>query len=141
MIRRVFDQKWINKIVAYGMAWHKESVMRDLKFSRQRSAQVLRESFMSPDCAVFLALEEEKVRGVLIGAVCAYPFFDASYATDLAFCAHKEGAQLFRAFEQWAKNHGAQALQMGVTSALEGADDFYRAAGLIQTGGIYYKRL
>lgn len=143
MIRRLlYSRGHVVRLINYGEQWHKESVMRDLPFSRKRCEAVVKQAMTSPDQIVLASLDDrDNPQGVLIGALCAYPFFEAHYATDLVFIAHKEGAQLFHAFERWAREHKAGSLQMGVTSGIVGADDFYRAAGLIQIGGVYYMRL
>jgi hypothetical protein len=142
MIRRLYDPANIPKLIQYGKRWHPRSALKDLPFDAKRCDQLLRGAFISPDMAVWASFDQKKhVRGVLIGAICAYPFFDAKYATDITFIADHDGAALFRSFYQWAKSHGANALQMGVTSGLSEAEPFYLSVGLEKIGGIYYMQL
>lgn len=140
MIKRLSDPKHIPKIIAYGKMWHARSAMKDLPFDVKRSEAILRSSLaLTPDNATWGAFDKNnKLTGVLIAGIFPYPFFNASYATDLAFIAHAEGDKLFRVFRQWAKSHGAAAIQMGVTSGLPQAEDFYTKLGLERVGGIFY---
>lgn len=110
MIRRLYDPKNIPKLIEYGKRWHEKTPFRNLPFSSKNCDRLLRSAFLSPNEAVWGAFDGNKVRGVLIGAICAYPFFDACYATDIIFIADRDGEQLFRAFRQWAASHGAKAL-------------------------------
>lgn len=116
--------------------------MKDLPFSVKRSDTAIRQAFLDIEHqAVWAAFDGKEMCGVLIGAICAYPFFDACFATDHVFVADKEGDKLFRSFSQWAKSHGASAMQMGVTSGFPQAERFYEAMGFERVGGIYFKPL
>ena len=141
MIRRVFDRKYIPRIIAFGRKFHQRTAMNKLPFSVKRSEKTILGALTSPDCIVLLAEHEGQITGVLIGAICSYPFFEASYATDLVFIAERDGEKLFRQFALWALKHGVDVLQMGVTSGLEVADKFYAGIGMKSVGGIYIQSL
>lgn len=93
------------------------------------------------DSAVWASFVGNKVRGFLIGAVIEWPYLQGAYATDWAFIAHSNGRELYRAFEQWATSHGVNAIQMGVSSGIAQADEFYESVGLRRVGGVYFREV
>lgn len=142
MIRQLHDPKHIHKLTEYGKRWHERSVMNGLPFSTKQCGSLLRSAFMSPDMRVFASFDEKQnIQGVLIAAICTYPFFDAQYVTDIVFIADKEGDKLFAEMERWARSHKVHCIQMGVTSGLPEAGNFYKAKGLELIGGTYWRRL
>jgi hypothetical protein len=142
MIKRLYDPKHIPKLIAYGKRWHDKTHYRDMPFSEKNCERLARSAMtINPFEAIWAAFDGNKVCGVLIGAICAYPYFDACYATDVVFIADKHGDRLFQAFRRWAKSHKADAIQIGVTSGLEAAGKYYESQGLQRLGGIYFERI
>lgn len=137
MIRRLTDVKHIPRLVAFGRRFHAMTAMAGIPFCEKRAAQLLRQTMVSLDSAVWGSFIENKVCGILIGTIVPWPYMEGSYGTDLVFCAEADGTALYRAFEQWALAHGANAIQVGVSSGMARADAFYRAVGMEQTGGMY----
>lgn len=138
MVRRLTDVKHIPKLVAFGRAFHARTAMRDITFDAKRAEQLLRSSMVSLDSAVWGAFGKDgKVCGLLIGTVVPWPWSEGDYGTDIVFAADRHGAELYRAFEQWAFARGVNAIQVGVSSGMPQADAFYRAMGMQQVGGMY----
>lgn len=141
MIRRLTDPKHIPKLIDYARGWHAKSVFKDIPLDIKKSEALFRSSFVSMDAAVWASFIGTRVHGFLIGAILDWPYLKGSYATDWAFIADRDGRGLYRAFEAWAVAHGANAIQMGVSSGMPQADRFYETVGLQRTGGIYFREV
>jgi GNAT superfamily N-acetyltransferase len=113
-------------------------VTSNIPLDVKKSERLIRAAMVEQDVgAIWASFIGNKVRGFLIGALIEWPYLEGKYATDWAFIADSNGRELYRAFEQWAKAHGANAIQMGVSSGLPQADAFYESVGLRNVGGIY----
>lgn len=142
MIRRLYDPKHVPKLIEYGRTWHGKTVLCDIPVNTSKASAFFKGCMMATDTAVWASFDKNnKVRGVLVGSIQEWPYLDGSYATDLLFVADREGRQLYRTFEQWAKSHGANSIQMGVSSGLPQAEAFYENIGLQNVGGIYFQEV
>lgn len=141
MILRLYDPKNIPKLIEFGRRFHALTALAAIPFDARRSEQLLRQSFMSRDAAVWAAFHDKKVTGLLIGALFDWPYLEGRYASDIVFAAERDGLRLYRSFEQWARSHGANAIQMGVSSGLPQAGEFYEKMGLTNVGGVYFQHI
>lgn len=138
MIRRLTDVKHIPRLVAFGRRFHARTAMAAIPFDDARAERLLKSSMVSLDSAVWGAMDTDgKFCGLLIGTIVPWPWCEGSYATDLVFAADRYGAELYRAFEQWAWKSKVNAIQVGVSSGMPQADAFYQAMGMRNTGGMY----
>lgn len=138
MIRRLTDVKHIPRLVSFGRRFHARTASAGIAFSESRAAQLLKSSMVSLDSAVWGAMDTDgKFCGLLIGTIVPWPWCEGSYATDLVFAADRYGAELYRAFEQWAWKFKVNAIQVAVSSGMPQADAFYQAMGMQNTGGMY----
>jgi hypothetical protein len=141
LIRRLTDIKHIPQIIAYGKAWHEKSAMKDLPYSPERCRETIKSCMLMPGHIVLGAYDKGQMCGVLIGAICHYQFFDAEYATDLVFVADKYGLQLFQEFCKWTAKLGIKVMQVGVTSGLPQAEQFYEKLGMQRIGSIFLDKV
>jgi len=142
VIRRLYDPKHIPKLIQYARGWHAKSVAGTIPLDVKKSEVLLRASMVELGVgAVWASFVGNKVHGFLIGALIEWPYLEGRYATDWAFIADSYGRELYKAFEQWAMAHGANAIQMGVSSGLPQADKFYESVGLQKVGGVYYREV
>lgn len=142
MIRRLYHPDSIPKLIAFGRKQH-ERLGFELPFSPERCEMLLRAAMVphSPDKAVWGAYDGNKVCGVLIAGIEPFAFMTGDYVFDYIFVADKHGERLFRAMLQWGTSHGAQAVQVAITSSAGTAEKFYEAQGMKRIGGNYFKPL
>lgn len=141
MIKRIFDRRHAPELIAFGRKFHAASKLSVLPFDPKRCEKTLLSALISTEHAVWAAYHDGAVSGVMIGALCSYPFFNATYATDILFLAELHGEELFREFVKWAIKARVDALQLGVSSGMPQADAFYEAVGLQRVGGMYFGKL
>jgi GNAT superfamily N-acetyltransferase len=142
MIRRLTDPKHVPKLIQYARGWHAKSVTSNIPLDVKKSERLIRAAMVEQDVgAIWASFIGNKVRGFLIGALIEWPYLEGKLATDFAFVADSSGRELYRAFEQWAKAHGANAIRMEVSSGLPQANEFYESVGLKNVGGVYYREV
>lgn len=118
-----------------------EKFQMPFPYSSERCEKLVRASYMSFDKAIWAAFNGNSICGVLLASIEPFAFMEGEYVTDMIFVAERHGEKLYRAMVQWGKAHGAEAVQVGVTSGFDGADKFYATQGLKRMGGIYFKVL
>lgn len=139
MIRRLYDPKHTGKLIAYGRQLHGKTAYANIPIDVKKANAFFASCMVGQDTAVWASFgKDNKVYGVLVGSVQHWPYLEGLYATDLLFIADRGGRELYRAFEQWAVSHGANSIQMGVSSGLTQAGAFYQTIGLKPVGGIYF---
>jgi hypothetical protein len=125
-------------ILDYMKDYHKDSNMSNIHFDRLSASKIIEYYITHRDSLPLVALEDEKIIGLLFGSLEPY-FFNQkkSYATDLLFFSKGAGPQLWKKFVEWAFSVGADRIIMGVSSGDERAGQLLEALGMNATGGMY----
>lgn len=128
-------------VLDYMENYHKDSNLSDIPFKRTSALKIVEYSIGAKDSVAFVAYEEGRLRGILLGTLV--PFFfnqDSSYATDIMFISDGAGPQLWKKFVEWAKFLGVKRIMMGVSSENPRASQLLEALGMTNTGGMYVIR-
>lgn len=128
----------MGRILTYMSDYHKNSNLSRVPFDRKSASQIVEYYIMSKDTLPLIAIEEDKMIGLLFGSL--EPFFfnqKKNYATDLMFFSKGAGTQLWKTFKDWAFSMGADRIIMGVSSGDERADQLLGALGMSAIGGMY----
>ena len=143
-VKRIKDVRKIPELVKYGESWHARSQYSHIKFDREWATETIRAALIFPTMALWTSEINGKLEGMCIGTLGRYTFSKSFYATDLLLMADKEGAKLFYALRNWAREHEAVQLQVSVTSGIGDADKigkFYTKSGMTRLGGFYSQNL
>lgn len=96
---------------------------------------------------IFLLMNDGKIHGAIGGVTHRSPYSDEQVAPELFWFVMKEnrggGLQLYRRFEQWAREKGCQEIRMVhlADSMPEKVADFYCRVGFTKVETLYAKRL
>jgi len=96
---------------------------------------------------IFLLMDEGDIAGTIGGLMHFDPYCDDRLASEFFWFVHKEnrggGVQLYRKFEQWARENGCQEIRMMhlVDSMPDKVADFYCRVGFRKVETLYAKRL
>lgn len=96
----------------------------------------------SPDVVYFLAIDKNKIVGLIGGAVIPYFFSTRKKVGDLGFYVDPEyrgsraAIKLVKALESWAKEMGVEEVYLGQTTGVEveKTKDFYERLGYTVVG-------
>lgn len=102
-----------------------------------------------PDHFLRVAVLGDKVIGFIAGSLARYGFYPGAYAHDrmLYVTPTARGSvaarMLIRSFEEWAKQHDADYVLMGVTTGIhtERTEKFYNKLGYATVGRLTMKEL
>ncbi len=124
-----------------------EKFQMPFPYAEERCEKLLRASYMAFDKAVWASFDGKRICGILLASIEPFAFMQGEYVMDMIFVAERHGDKLYRAMVQWGAAHGAQAVQVAVTTGVDvttglaAADNFYAAQGLKRMGGVYFKAL
>ena len=138
MIRRATLSD-VPRIVQLGRKFHAYSIWRDLPYDLEAVARTAYSMVKNEDGAVFLS--DDGLCGGLINAL----YFSPSHriAVELFWYAPTEGKELREAFEAWAVERGADAIQFSaLADDRRGATErLYRMAGYNPVETVLMKRV
>lgn len=136
MIRRATDQD-IDQIVECGAAFHAYGTWRDVSLDREAFATFARAVVTGPG-AIFLTADG------MCGGLLSPAYFNPAFviAAELFWWAPSEGRALREAFEGWARDQGAHAVQFSAMpdEHFDGVARLYRMAGFHPAETAFVKR-
>ncbi|MDA5520839.1 GNAT family N-acetyltransferase [Yersinia kristensenii] len=135
----------IPALVALGARMHRESRYASFPFDEDKCS-VLAANLINAEFGVVLVVEEcSQIVGWVAGGVGEQYFshermaFEYGVFIDTAYRGGTAGYRLVKAFIEWAKNHGAVVINMGITTGVheERTGELYQRLGLARTGSLY----
>lgn len=135
----------IPAMLEIGRRAHEASENADFPFD-ESGAKLLGAATMTQSgmCA-FVAVEGEKIVGVLLGQTDKIPYAKLKYATDIVFYAAKPGAgrALMERFTHWAlEERRVDQMLLGVSfggKSARSANAFYKRMGFATVGGLFIR--
>jgi Acetyltransferase (GNAT) family len=151
LIVRKVETKDAASIVEFGRAFYETTVFNELiNFD---AISLLHTIFSNIDNPCFNCWVAE-LDGKVIGAIAGYSYMFQYNLSDLVimelfwhvnskYRSSGAGEALHKQFENWGKEIGAVAIQMGYTSSCESerVEKIYKRKGFVENGKIYIKRL
>lgn len=129
----------LSAVCAWAKGKHAESNWSAIAFNAVWFRRVLKASIADPEHCVFLALQDGKVRGLLIGCHMPLLFSPLRCATDMVFVADAGGDHLMRAFLRWCKARRVVRIDMGNSqNDDQRIDRFMERKGFARAGRMYY---
>lgn len=133
----------VEALIEIGRRGHADSENAHYAFDEPRAKLLAAQCVVAARLCAFVAVEDGKIVGFLLGQCEQYPYVKMTYATDLAIYSEKPGAgrKLIERFRQWAfeerkvdqiilaVSHGGKSAQH--TAAL------YRRLGFEHVGGLF----
>ncbi|MDA5498007.1 GNAT family N-acetyltransferase [Yersinia aleksiciae] len=135
----------IPALVALGARMHCESRYVTFPYDEDKCA-ALAVSLINAEFGVVLVAEESgQIVGWVAGGIGEQYFsyermaFEYGVFIDAEHRGGTAGYRLVKAFIEWAKNHGARVINMGVTTGVheERTGELYQRLGLARTGSLY----
>ncbi|HDL7723246.1 TPA: GNAT family N-acetyltransferase [Yersinia enterocolitica] len=135
----------IPALVALGARMHRESRYVTFSFDEDKCA-ALAVSLINAEFGVVLVVEEsDQLVGWVAGGIGEQYFSHERMAFEYGVFIAMEhrggtaGYRLVKAFIEWAKNHGARVINMGITTGVheERTGELYQRLGLARTGSLY----
>ncbi|EMG5747239.1 GNAT family N-acetyltransferase [Yersinia enterocolitica] len=135
----------IPALVALGARMHRESRYVTFSFDEDKCA-ALAVSLINAEFGVVLVVEEsDQLVGWVAGGIGEQYFshermaFEYGVFIDTAYRGGTAGYRLVKAFIEWATNHGARVINMGITTGVheERTGELYQRLGLARTGSLY----
>ncbi|EKN5124177.1 TPA: GNAT family N-acetyltransferase [Yersinia enterocolitica] len=132
-------------LVALGARMHRESRYVTFSFDEDKCA-ALAVSLINAEFGVVLVVEEsDQLVGWVAGGIGEQYFSHERMAFEYGVFITMEhrggtaGYRLVKAFIEWAKNHGARVINMGITTGVheERTGELYQRLGLARTGSLY----
>lgn len=123
---------------------HEKNDWNFLPFSTTKVRESLVEMIRTDGMDVIVARDDEsgEICGMLLAGLDQFFMNKQWYATDVHFVADRGGRAILRRFFQWAQEHGAKMVVMGI--ATDDPDGriagFYKAMGMEQLGAAWVKR-
>lgn len=139
----------VERIVALGKTLHGQSTYVSKGFSDEKAKSMVAMMVNSETDQAFVAEEDGKVIGYFLGGVTYEWFSDELIAFDYSVYVVPEkrngrvAIKLFKAFENWATEKGAEYLHVGLSTGInvEGNSRFYCSLGFKENGVLFEKRL
>ncbi|MDA5547377.1 GNAT family N-acetyltransferase [Yersinia massiliensis] len=135
----------IPALVALGARMHRESRYVTFSFNEDKCA-ALAVSLINAEFGVVLVVEEsDQLVGWVAGGIGEQYFSHERMAFEYGVFIAAEhrggtaGYRLVKAFIDWAKNHGAAVINMGITTGVHEnrTGELYQRLGLARTGSLY----
>ena len=117
------------------------------KFNKERCSNFLLRVGSSPDMVAFVSEDEDGINGFILGLYTDHAFNDAKVAAELGWFMTKDkrgGTQairLVKAFEQWAKDIGAEYVAMCDIIGLSDLANLYDRSGYSLTERTFMKEI
>jgi hypothetical protein len=140
---RLATLKDISDILAFAKRKLESTNYQPFPFNAVVARRTVKNAMTNAWSRVWIATEDGKVRGFLIGEIGDLPFSHYQSATDLAFLADKGGRLLLDAFVAWCRMRKVARIDMGVSASKvrRGTDRLFSRAGFARSGGMYYQHL
>ena len=136
----------IEAIIELGKRGHVASENAQYEFDEGKTKLLLATLIAGKRTCVFVAVEGDKIVGLLLGQEDSYPYCKMRYATDISLYAEVPGSgrKLLKKFEEWAfEERKVDQLIMGVSyggKSVKSASSLYSKLGFEPVGGIYTKQ-
>ena len=132
----------IPEMIDLGKRGHSLSENRHLEFDEPGAKLFGAQCMSSNGLCAFVAEDEGRIIGLLLGQEQQWPYLKAKLATDCVFFAERCDAfrALMHAFEAWAfDERKVDQIVMGVTFGGNSSAPLYKRMGFAQTGGTFIK--
>ena len=117
MIVRLAKMTDISDIVAFAKQALERTNYREFPFNAVIARKTVKESMTKADARVWVAEDEGRICGLLIGQLWPMPMTHYQSASDLAFLADKGGDLLLDAFIAWCKmRKNVVRIDMGISA-------------------------
>lgn len=123
--------KWARDFFAY------HPLSKHIEMDEGQVLTVLRNLMTHDDGVIFL--HDHGVIGGLINGIWLNP--EAKQAIEMFWWAERDGLSLLQAFENWAKEKGAQSVQMLAIDGVRDVTPIYKRRGYVPIEKLYGKRL
>lgn len=149
MIRAITNQD-ISTLIELGQDMHQESAYAFLPYNKEKVHQFILDMLNDPETQCgFIAEKNGYIIGMMAGYLIDYFFCDEVLACDTVLFVRKPyrgsltAFRLIRTFRQWALQHNAVELSLGVSTDInvEKTGKLYQKMGLKYVGGVYKQRL
>ena len=137
MKARIANYGDVNSVVQVCRHQHEKSSWQDLPFSPQQVRRNLARMIRTDGMDVLVVADDTgKLTGVLLATVDQFFMNKMWYATDAHFMCDSGGIQLLAKFKQWAREHPASKIIMGIANDDPSGrvHEFYAAVGMQQVG-------
>ncbi len=150
MIIRPIREEDLEQILEMGVRMHGEGAYSFLPFDRDKVRSFILSYVEDHETQCGLVAEEnQKIIGMFGGYITPYFFCNEFVACDMvlfvdeAFRGSAAAPGMIRAFQKWAKDHGASEICLGISTNLdtERTGKFYERMGMSFVGGLYKQRL
>lgn len=140
----------VEPLIEMGKRMHKESAYAFLPFDREKVRRLMISYIDDSETQCGLVAEESGILvGMFAGYLTDYFFCEEKVACDLILYVDREhrgssaAVRLVRGFCNWARNHGAREVCLGVSTEInpETTGRFYEKMGLSHSGGLYKQRM
>lgn len=132
----------LSDIVAYAKLAHESTNYRVLPFNSVVARRSAKAAMTDANMRVWVAEDEGRICGLLVGQIGELPSTHYMGATDLVFYADKGGELLLDAFIEWCKLRRVVArLDMGISSGPErekAVRRFFRSRGFEYSGQMFH---
>lgn len=135
----------VPEIIEIGKRGHAASDNARFKFNEAKAKLLCAQLIVGKTTCLFVAVDNGKIVGILLGQTEEYVYCNMRYATDIALYAEAPGAgrALLKRFEKWAFDEKkVDQLLMGVSFKAgqnRQAEAMYRRRGFAHVGGIFTK--
>lgn len=135
----------IPEIIRLSEIMHQESRYRTLPYNGVKFAALLRQLIDSPAGMVAVAEKNGDIVGAIAGMVTDHYFADATISYELGLYVEKAhrgtmaGYRLAKEYIDWAKEKGADQIDMGITTGIdeERTGQLYERLGLQHVGIVF----
>ncbi|SMG60161.1 GNAT family N-acetyltransferase [Cedecea sp. NFIX57] len=135
----------IPEVIRLSETMHQESRYRELPYSGQKFAALLRRLIDSPDGMVAVAEKNGRIVGAIAAVITEHYFADAHISYELGLYVEKAhrgtlaGYRLAKEYIEWAKSKGVDQIDMGITTDIdeERTGKMYERLGLKHVGIVF----